>query len=64
MVSPFPTWKGALPATEYEEMSERLEDIEHRMFGTDDAVKRIAGVGSTLGFADLGQFTAQPPPRA
>jgi hypothetical protein len=45
-------------------MSERLEDIEHRIFGTDDAVKRIAGVESTLGFADLGQFTAQPPPRA
>jgi hypothetical protein len=46
----------------------RSESISERQtFGRDgfeDAVKEIAQIEQTLGFADLAQFTAPPPPKA
>ncbi len=51
---------------DYHEMGEKFEEIEHKQFGKDgfdDAVKQIAGIGQSLGIADLAQFTATPPPK-
>ena len=62
----FPAWKEALPKRQLHEMDERFEDIEHRQFGKDgfdDAVKEIGRIEQALGFADLRQFTAPPPPK-
>jgi hemerythrin-like domain-containing protein len=62
----FPAWKQALSGKQYDEMNDKFEDIEHRMFGKDgfeDAVKQISGIERTLGLADLAQFTAPPPPQ-
>jgi len=62
----FPAWREALSEKQLREMGETFEDIEHRQFGKDgfdEAVKRVAAVEETLGFADLAQFTAPAPPR-
>jgi len=62
----FPAWREALSEKQLREMGDTFEDIEHRQFGKDgfdDAVKHIAAVEEALGFADLSQFTAPPPPR-
>jgi hemerythrin-like domain-containing protein len=61
----FPAWKQTLTASELDEMGEKFEDIEHEQFGEDgfeDAVKQISAVESSLGLADIAQFTAPPPP--
>jgi len=61
----FPAWKDALSNRQLHEMGERFEDIEHRQFGADGydhAVKQIGQIEQVLGFADLAQFTAPPPP--
>jgi len=61
----FPAWKETLSAKELDEMNEKFEEIEHQQFGEDgfeNAVKQIGDIEAALGFADLGQFTAQPPP--
>ncbi|MBN9544318.1 MAG: hemerythrin domain-containing protein [Alphaproteobacteria bacterium] len=63
----FPAWKNALPASEIEEMGDKFEEIEKAQFGGDGfdaAVKQVDGIEHALGFADLAQFTAPPPPRA
>jgi hemerythrin-like domain-containing protein len=63
----FPAWKDALSGKAYDEMSERFEDIEKRMFGHDgfeDAVKRIAAIETSLGIDDLARFTMPAPPAA
>jgi hemerythrin-like domain-containing protein len=63
----FPAWKDALSERQLREMGDKFEDIERQSFGKDgfeDAVKQIAQIEQTLGFADLAQFTAPPPPKA
>lgn len=63
----FPAWKKNFSNKQLDELSDQFEDIEHRMFGKDgfeDAEKTISGIESTLGFADLAQFTAPAPPKA
>lgn len=63
----FPAWKDALSGKAYDEMSERFEDIEKRMFGHDgfeDAVKRIAAIETRVGIDDLARFTMAAPPAA
>ena len=63
----FPAWHKALSKHDYHEMGEKFEDIEHKQFGKDgfdDAVKQIAEIEQSLGFADLAQFTAPAPPKA
>ncbi len=62
----FQAWKDALSAKQLDEMGETFEEIEHRQFGKDgfdDAVGKIALIKEALGYADLAQFTAPPPPR-
>ena len=62
----FQAWKKAIPPHVMEEMGEKFEKIEHEQFGEDgfeDALRQIAAVEQTLGYADLAQFTAPPPPR-
>jgi hemerythrin-like domain-containing protein len=63
----FPAWKEALSERQLREMGDKFEDIERQTFGKDgfaDAVKQIAQIEQSLGFADLAQFTAPPPPKA
>ncbi|HYM03245.1 MAG TPA: hemerythrin domain-containing protein [Stellaceae bacterium] len=63
----FPAWKDALSERQLHAMGERFEDIEHKQFGKDgfdDAVEQIGRIERDLGFADIAQFTAPPPPKA
>jgi hemerythrin-like domain-containing protein len=63
----FPAWKEALSERQLREMGDEFEDIERQTFGKDgfeDAVKQIGQIEQALGFADLAQFTAPPPPKA
>ena len=62
----FPAWKQTMTGGQLDEIAEKFEDIEHEQFGEDgfdDAVKQIAEIESSLGLADIAQFTAQPPPK-
>jgi hemerythrin-like domain-containing protein len=62
----FPAWKQTLTAKQLDEMNDKFEDIEHEQFGEDgfeDAVKQISAIESSLGLADISQFTAPPPPK-
>jgi len=59
----FPAWKSTLSPEQFDEMSEKFEEIEHKQFGEDGfdkAVKEIAAIEKQLGLADLSQFTASP----
>jgi len=61
----FPAWKQTMTKDELDKISDDFEEIEHQQFGKDgfeDAVKQVADIEATLGLADLGQFTAPPPP--
>lgn len=61
----FPAWKDAVSDSEYKELSEKFEDIEHKTFGEDGfetAVKQIAEIESSLKLTDISQFTAPVPP--
>ena len=63
----FPAWKQTMTKDQLDKISDDFEEIEQKQFGKDgyeDAVKRIADVEASLGLADLGQFTAPPPPAA
>lgn len=62
----FPAWKQTMTGKQLDEMNDKFEDIEHEQFGEDgfeDAVKQISAIESTLGLADISQFTAPPPPK-
>jgi hemerythrin-like domain-containing protein len=62
----FPAWKQTMTDKQLDEMNDKFEDIEHEQFGEDgfeDAVKQISAVESSLGLADIAQFTAPPPPK-
>ena len=62
----FPAWKQTLTNKQLDEMNDKFEDIEHEQFGEDgfeDAVKQISAIESSLGLADIAQFTAPPPPK-
>jgi hemerythrin-like domain-containing protein len=62
----FPAWKQTLTARQLDEIGDKFEDIEKEQFGSDgyeDAVKQIGEIEGALGLADLGQFTAPPPPK-
>jgi len=61
----FPAWKQTMTKDELDKISDDFEVIEQQEFGKDgfeDAVKKIADIEASLGLADLGQFTAPPPP--
>jgi hemerythrin-like domain-containing protein len=62
----FPAWKQTLSPEQLDEMNDKFEDIEHEQFGEDgfeDAVRQIGNIEASLGIADIGQFTAPPPPK-
>lgn len=62
----FPAWKKALSTQELHELSEKFEEIEHEQFGEDgfdDVVRQISEIERLLGFEELAQFTAPPPPK-
>jgi len=61
----FPAWKETFSAKQFEDISDKFEEIEHSKFGTDgfeDARKRIAAIENELGLSDLNTFTAPLPP--
>ncbi len=61
----FPAWKKHFSNKQLDELSDQFEEIEHKMFGKDgfdDAVEKIAAIETALGYGDLSQFTAPPPP--
>jgi len=62
----FPAWKTAFTNKQLDEVGDRFEEIERKMFGHDgfeDAETKISGIEKRLGLADLAQFTAPPPPK-
>jgi hemerythrin-like domain-containing protein len=62
----FPAWKETMTDKQLDDMNDKFEDIEHEQFGEDgfeDAVKQISAIESSLGLADISQFTAPPPPK-
>ncbi|MBV9861500.1 MAG: hemerythrin domain-containing protein [Alphaproteobacteria bacterium] len=62
----FPAWKDALSAKQLDEMGDKFEDIERQTFGHDgfdDAVDQVEAIEQGLGFVNLAQFTAPPPPK-
>jgi hypothetical protein len=62
----FSAWKEALSERQLHEMGDKFEEIERQQFGKDgyeDAVVQIGQIEQVLGFADLAQFTAPPPPK-
>ncbi len=61
----FPAWKETVSDEQYDELSDKFEEIEHQNFGADgfgDAVKKIGEIEGTLALSDLAQFTAPAPP--
>ncbi len=61
----FPAWKQTMTEDQLDEMNDKFEDIEHQQFGEDgfeDAVKQISAIETSLGLADIAQFTVPPPP--
>lgn len=57
----FPAWKQTLSQEQFDELSEKFEDIEHEEFGEDGfdkAVNEIAAIEKQLDLANLSQFTA------
>ena len=62
----FPTWKATLTEDQLDEIGDKFEEIEQQQFGKDGyegAVKQFSDIEGSLGFADLAQFTAPPPPK-
>jgi hemerythrin-like domain-containing protein len=63
----FPAWKAALGEKAYDEMGEKFEDLEKKMFGRDgfeDALGRITRIEAAFGLSDLAAVTPPPPPAA
>lgn len=61
----FPAWKNALREADFDELGDKFEAIADQQFGKgsyQDVVDRIAAIESTVGMADLAQFTAPAPP--
>ena len=62
----YPGWKDAISNAQYQDATGRFAQSEATVFGEDgfhDAAGRIATIEEAFGMADLGQFTAPPPPR-
>jgi hemerythrin-like domain-containing protein len=62
----FPSWKKNFTNKQLDELADKFEDIEHRMFGKDgfdDAEQKISQIESSLGLAQLAQFTPPAPPK-
>ncbi|MGA7327239.1 MAG: hemerythrin domain-containing protein [Rhodomicrobium sp.] len=63
----FPAWKAMNSKARLDELSDKFEDIEHKMFGKDgfeDAVQRVSRIEQALGMGNLDYFTAPAPPPA
>jgi hemerythrin-like domain-containing protein len=59
----FPQIRSVVAASEYDEMGERFEEIEHQKFGEagfDGIVQKVAEVERSLGIYDLAGFTPKP----
>jgi hemerythrin-like domain-containing protein len=62
----FPWLKKTMPKAQYDDLSEKFEEIEREQFGTDGfdmAVKKVAEAEHALGIPDLAMLTAPSPGR-
>jgi hemerythrin-like domain-containing protein len=62
----FPAFKKTMSKSQYHELGEKFEEIEHQQFGADGfemALKKIADAEQALGISDLAKFTAPAPTR-
>jgi hypothetical protein len=60
----FPAWKDAVTPDEYDDLSDKFEDIEYEQFGEDgfeNATKQMSEIEASLNLSDIGQFTAPQP---
>ena len=63
----FPAWKRTMSSKEYDEMSDKFDEIERQMFGKDgfeDAERQMTEIENRLGLGNLAQFTPPPPPKS
>jgi hemerythrin-like domain-containing protein len=63
----FPAWKQTMTEKQFDEIGDKFEEIEHQQFGEDgfeDAVKQIGAIETSLGVADIAQFTPPSPPKS
>jgi len=61
----FPAWKQSMTLEQMDVMNDKFEEIENEQFGKDGfemPSSKWADIEVSLGLADLGQFTAAPPP--
>jgi hemerythrin-like domain-containing protein len=62
----FPAWKQTMTDEQLDDMGDKFEEIEKQQFGEDGfetAVKQIADIETSLGLADISQFTPPSPPK-
>ena len=60
----FPAWKDSVTPDEYDDLSDKFEDIEYEQFGEDgfeNAAKQMSEIEASLNLSDIGQFTAPLP---
>jgi len=60
-----PAWKAAIGDKQLDELGAKFEEIEAESFGGDGfetASKRVSEIEEAMGMANLGMFTAPPPP--
>ena len=60
----FPAWKDSVTPDEYDDLSDKFEDIEYEQFGEDgfeNAAKQMSEIEATLNLSDIVQFTAPQP---
>ena len=62
----FPVWKKSISPEEFDELGAQFEEIEEEQFGEDGfdaALRRMSEIEESLALANLGMFTAPPPPK-
>jgi hemerythrin-like domain-containing protein len=60
----FPAWKDAVTPEEFDDLSDKFEDIEYESFGEDGfetTAKQMSEIEASLNLSDLAQFTAPAP---
>jgi hemerythrin-like domain-containing protein len=58
----FPSLREVVTAEEFEEMGEKFEDREHKLFGEggfEKMVEKVSGIEKLIAIGDLSQFTPQ-----
>lgn len=62
----FPVWRKSISTEELDELGAQFEEIEEKQFAEDGfeaALRRMAEIEESVDLANLGMFTAPPPPK-